>query len=396
MDMANSKTIRLYYEDSHKISFTAKVLSCQPSQKSADCWEIVLDQTAFYPEGGGQPADRGRLGGVDIVDVREHNGEIFHIASAPLEQGKQVEGNIDWSRRLLLMQQHTGEHILSGIVHKLYGYENVGFHMGSDSVTVDFNGEISPADIPRLEQLANQAIWADLPVAAEWPSEEQRAGMHYRSKKELSGPVRIVTVTDTDVCACCGIHTRRTGEVGTLKIVSCQKHKGGVRLALQMGSGALVHYGQLLDSVTRISNLLSAKQPEVASAVERLQEEVLSLRQKLSFVRREAFEAKIKSLPEGQGVLYLIEGPGLPPAELRQYCARLCEKAAAAAIFSGDDAQGYKYAFGSLSADIRPYGKQLNAALEGRGGGAADCVQGSVSAGAEKIHAFFQALSIEE
>ena len=392
MDIANSKTQRLYYEDSHMVSFTARVLSCQPSPKVKDCWEVVLDRTAFYPEGGGQLADHGILGGVPVADVRERDGEVCHITSAPLEEDREVEGNVDWPRRLLLMQQHTGEHILSGIVHKLYGYENVGFHMGADGVTVDFDGEIAPADLPKLERLANQAIWADLPVTADWPPEEERSQMSYRSKKELTWPVRLVTVEDTDVCACCGVHTRRTGEVGALKIVSCQKHKGGVRLTLQIGSSALEHYGQLLDSVTKISNLLSAKQPEVAQAVERLQEETISLRQGLSAARRELFEAKAEALPEGRETLCMVEGPGLTPVELRQYCARLCEKAKAAAIFSGDDSQGYKYAFGSLSADSRPYGRQLNEALRGRGGGAADCVQGSVSASGEQIRDFFARL----
>lgn len=392
MDIANSKTQRLYYEDSHMVSFTAHVLSCQPSPKLKDSWEITLDRTAFYPEGGGQLADHGTLSGIPITDVRERDGEILHIASAPLPEGQPVEGMVDWPRRLLLMQQHTGEHILSGIVHKLYGYENVGFHMGADGVTVDFDGEIAPADIPKLERLANQAIWADLPVTADWPPEEQRAQMSYRSKKELTGPVRLVTVEDTDVCACCGVHTRRTGEVGALKIVSCQKHKGGVRLTLQIGGSALEHYGQLLESVAKISSLLSAKQPEVAQAVERLQEETVSLRQRLSSARRELFEARADALPQGQEVLCMVEGPGLTPVELRQYCTRLCEKAKAAALFSGDDSQGYKYALGSLSQDIRPCGKRLNEALQGRGGGAADCVQGSVSASGEQIREFFAQL----
>ena len=395
MDMENCRTKRLYYEDSHKIYFTGKVLECSPSPKDGKTWEVILDRTAFYPEGGGQPADHGTLGGIPVIDVREKDGDVLHITTAPLETGIQAEGCVDWNRRLSLMQQHTGEHILSGLVHKLYGYENVGFHMGADGVTVDFNGEISPKDIPRLERLSNQAIWADLPVSADYPPAETLNRMHYRSKKELTGPVRIVTIKDTDVCACCGVHTRSTGEVGALKIVSCQKHKGGVRLTLQMGMGALEHYGQLLESVTQISNLLSAKQPEVSQAVERLQEEAFSLRQKLSSARREAFENKAAALPDGRQVLFLIESPGLTPLELRQYCTILCEKAKAAAIFSGDDSQGYKYAFGSSSIDIRPYGKALNTALQGRGGGASDLVQGSVTAAAGKIQEFFQNLKIE-
>ncbi len=395
MDMSNSKTTRLYYEDSHRISFAAEILDCRPSEKEKGVWEVTLDQTAFYPEGGGQLADHGILGGAKVVHVMEKDGEVLHITESPLEKGSLVEGTVDWSRRLSLMQQHTGEHILSGIVHKLYGYENVGFHMGAEGVTVDFDGEISPGDMPKLERLANQAIWANLPVCAAYPSEEERERMAYRSKKELTGLVRIVSIEDIDQCACCGVHVRRTGEVGALKIVSCQKHKGGVRLGLQIGGGALEHYGRLLDSVAQISNLLSAKQGEVAQAVERLQEEAVSLRQKLAASRREAFEAKAASLPEGQQVLCLMEGPGLTPVELRQYCTSLFGRAKAAAVFSGDDAQGYKYAFGSGLLDIRPYGKQLNIALQGRGGGGADCVQGSVSASRAKIGEFFQNLSID-
>ena len=396
MDMANSKTTRLYYEDSHKIYFTARILDCRTNPRDGKTWETILDQTAFYPEGGGQPADHGLLCGIPVIDVKERDGEVLHITLSSLEIGKEIEVCIDWNRRLSLMQQHTGEHILSGIVHKLFGYENVGFHMGANGVTVDFNGEISLEDIPKLERLSNQAIWADLPVIADYPPEETRSQMQYRSKKELTGPVRIVTIEDIDVCACCGVHTRRTGEVGALKIVSCQKHKGGVRLTVQMGMGALEHYGKLLDSAAQISNLLSAKQSEIAPAVERLQEEAASLRQKLAQTRKEAFEARASVLPNGQQVLFLMEAPGLSPAELRQYCSILCGKAKAAAVFSGDDSQGYKYAFGSTDIDIRSYGKALNSALQGRGGGAADLVQGSVAADAEKIQDFFRSLEIKE
>lgn len=391
MQLQENGPERLYYQNEYIKHFTARILTCEKTDKG---FLVTLDRTGFYPEGGGQPCDFGTLGGAEVIDVREKEGEIFHLLKSPLEPGSEAEGVIDWPRRLVLMQQHTGEHILSGIVHKKYGFENVGFHMGADAVTVDFDGEIPDAELPELERLTNLAVWENLPVQVGYPSREELDAMAYRSKKALSGQVRIVTVPGYDVCACCGTHVRFTGEVGLVKILSSQKHKGGVRLTLLMGQKAVAHYGRLLESVSGISALLSAKQGEVLEAVQRLSAEAASLRQQLSDLRKDGFFSRLRAA-EPEKVLLFLEAPGLTPVELRQFCLAACEKSEIAAVFSGDDQNGYKYALGSARMDVRPLGKKLNAALNGRGGGAADLVQGSAAADAETIRTYFRTLLAE-
>lgn len=389
MQLQENGPERLYYQKEYVKCFTARVLSCRQSPKG---FLVTLERTGFYPEGGGQPCDTGTLGGAAVIDVQEKDGQILHLLTAPLEEGANVEGMIDWNRRLTLMQQHTGEHILSGIIHQRYSFENVGFHMGSDAVTVDFDGEIPAAELPEIERLTNQAIWENLPVQVAYPSPEQLEKLNYRSKKALSGQVRIVTIPGYDICACCGTHVRFTGEVGLVKILSCQKHKGGVRLTLLMGRRALAHYHQLLESVSGISALLSAKQAEVLGAVEQLLAETVSLRQQLARLRRDSFFRQLQGIEERE-TLCLLEPPGLTPVELRQFCIAACEKAKIAAVFSGNDETGYKYALGSGITDVRFVGKALNAALRGRGGGAPDLIQGSVAAGKEQIQRYFEALA---
>ena len=221
------ETEKLYYEDGKQLSFRARVLECREAEGG---WDIVLDRTAFYPEGGGQPCDLGALEGQDVLDVQEAEGVIFHRLARPLLPGTEVKGRVDGARRFDYTQQHSADHILSGMIHRRYGYDNVGFHMGQDSTFIDFNGLLEESDLEMMEQVANEAVWMDLPVEASWPAAEELAKLDYRSKKALEGPVRIVTIPGVDVCACCGTHARRTGEVGLLKILSCAKLRGGVRV----------------------------------------------------------------------------------------------------------------------------------------------------------------------
>ena len=154
-------TEKLYYLDSHLTKFSAVVLSCQPGKHGYD---VVLDRTAFYPEGGGQPGDQGVLGGVRVTDTHEAGGQIVHYCDHPLEVGETVEGEIDWNRRFDLMQQHSGEHIVSGLIHARFGYDNVGFHMGHDAVTIDFNGPMEPEALAEIEAQANEAVWRNTEV----------------------------------------------------------------------------------------------------------------------------------------------------------------------------------------------------------------------------------------
>lgn len=383
--MEQTMTERLYYADPYQKEFTAKVTGCTSCKQG---YAVTLDRTAFYPEGGGQPADTGFLGSVKVLDVQDKNGEILHTTNGPLEIGVEVQGEIDWARRFLLMQQHTGEHILSGITNWLYQLDNVGFHMGAKAVTVDFNGELSTEQLQNIEKLANEAVYADLPVLAVCPTREELKDIPYRSKKELDGEVRIVTVPGYDSCACCGLHTARTGEVGIIKVVGSQRYKGGMRITLQLGSRALEDYDEKTSHVAAISNLLSAKPEEVVSAVERLLADRDALKQQVAQMRAQIFAQKAASLPGGQERACVFE-EGLSPADLRTFCLMLCERVLLAAVFSGDEQQGWKYAIAGKE-DVRPIGKALNQAFSGRGGGTPELVQGSLQGSREALEQWMQ------
>ena len=197
------ETRKLYYEDCHLSRFSGQVLSCEQTDKG---WEVILDATLFYPEGGGQACDLGTLNGVRVSDVQEKGEQVVHLCENPLPVGETVEGEIDYRRRFLLMQQHSGEHILSGVIHRRYGYHNTGFHMGSEDITVDFDGVIPPEDLPEIEAEVNRAVWENIPIRCWYPSPEELPNVFYRTKKALPWPVRIVEVPGYDSCACCGVH----------------------------------------------------------------------------------------------------------------------------------------------------------------------------------------------
>ena len=236
-------TEKLYYNDAFMKNFTAQVLSCE---KGKDGWEVVLDRTAFYPEGGGQPGDQGVLGGVAVADTHEREGEVVHLCAGPLAVGETVTGEIYFVRRFDFMQQHSGEHIVSGILCARHHCDNVGFHIGKDLVTIDFNAALTTEDVAEIEALANQYIWEDHPVEAGWPDSEALAALPYRSKKALEGPVRIVTWPGADCCACCGTHVRRSGQVGLVKLLSCQKFRDGVRIEMAAGARAAAYCAAIL------------------------------------------------------------------------------------------------------------------------------------------------------
>ncbi len=367
-------------------AFEADVLSCQPF---GEHFAVVLNQTAFYPEGGGQPADTGVLGDTHVLDVREKNGEILHITQGPLQAGAHVHGQIDWDRRFLLMQHHSGEHIISGVVHRLYKLDNVGFHMGKDAVTIDFNGELQPEDVQKVEDVVNKAIYQNVPVTASFPDAQTLAALDYRSKKELSGDIRIVEVQGYDLCACCGTHTKTTGEVGIVKFLSCQRYKGGVRLSLLCGRRALEDYRAKMASTNAISVMLSTKESAIVGAVEHLKDEISQLKMQLGAAQNELYALKAENIPPCAGNLALFE-EGLSPDGLRRFCLKACSKAAGVTgVFSGSEESGYQYAVASQGADVRAFGKEMNQALNGRGGGSKELIQGSVKAKKAQIEAFF-------
>lgn len=379
-------TEKLYDKDSHQADFTARVLSCTPKGKG---YQVLLDRTAFFPEGGGQAPDTGLLGGVRVRDVQETAEGIVHTTDGPLTPGETVSGQIDWEVRFARMQNHSGEHIVSGLIHQTYGYQNVGFHMGEDGMILDFDGELNRTQLEKIERLANQAVWRNLPVTAEYPPPEALAALNYRSKLDLTESVRIVTIPGVDVCACCAPHVRQTGEIGIIKILDHMRHRGGTRLRVLCGGAALEDYCGKHWSIAAISASLSAKQGETAQAVERMSEALQSTRKSLGEVQRALIRSKVETLPPTAGNLVLFEEV-LNPDGLRELVSAAMEKVEGiCAGFTGSEKDGFRYVLGSRTVNLRERAKQINGALHGKGGGAPEMIQGSAQCTRREIRAFF-------
>ena len=379
------ETEKLYYSDPFLQTFTARVLSCEEAK---DGWRVELDRTAFYPEGGGQPADHGLLGGVLVTDVHEKNGVVFHTCSAPVEIGAEVTGTLDWPRRFDHMQQHSGEHILSGILCEQFHCDNVGFHLGAETVTIDYNAAISWEQALEAEGLANQAVWADRPVEITYPAPEALAALSYRSKRELTGQVRIVTFPRADCCACCGTHVLRAGQVGLVKVLSCQKFREGVRLEILCGKRALDYLSAVYDQARSIAQGLSVKPRDAAAAVERLEAELAAAKAAQAHLEETAFHAIAKE-HAGRGDVLLFQPPMRPDSVRRLADAAAQKCGGLSAVFAGEDGQ-FAYALVRADgADISALVKSLNQTLRGRGGGRNGFAQGSVQAGRGEIQSFF-------
>lgn len=377
-------TQRLYETDVYIKEFTAQVLSCTQTQKG---WAVVLDKTAFYPEGGGQPCDLGTLNEAAVIDVHHLGDDIVHTCDRPVEGT--VCGKIDWNRRFDHMQQHSGEHLVSGIIHNRFGYENVGFHMGAELITIDLSGELTLQQLAEVELAANQAIWDNLPVEIFYPDTQALQALSYRSKKELTGAVRIVRWQGIDTCACCGTHVSHSGEIGLIKLLSCVRFREGVRIELLCGKRAYDYLCTVTAQNREISGLLSAKPLQTAAAVSRMSAELADTRYALGAVQQKYF-VQLAAQYRGAGDVLVFE-EGLSADALRRLGVELTECCGGrCAVFSGTDADGYKYVLGKKDGDLRQLVKELNASLNGRGGGKPFFAQGSVSATRAEITGFFK------
>ena len=375
-------TEKLYETDAYLRAFTGQVLSCQQMK---DGWAVVLDRTAFYPEGGGQPCDLGTLNGARVLDVQERDGVIYHTVDTPLSG--QVLGGIDWDRRFDLMQQHSGEHLVSGTAHRLYGVENVGFHMGAELITIDFDRIVTMEELARVEALVNLAIWENLETRIRCYESEAACPESYRSKKEIAGQLRLVEFPGVDLCACCGTHVKRTGEIGIVKILSVVKFHQGVRIELLCGRRAYDYLAAVTAQNRAVSGLLSAKPLETARAVERMQGELAQVKQEKAAWEGRYIAARAQALKGMEHVTLFEEG--LSPDSLRRLCVELMEGCGGrCAVFSGSDETGWAYALGQTGGDLRQFVKELNAALNGRGGGKPNFAQGRVSAKRSEIEAY--------
>ena len=376
---------KLYYSDPFLQEFTATVLSCEQDKAG---WKVVLDRTAFYPEGGGQPADTGILGDASVIDVREKEGVIVHTCDKALNVGDTATGRIDWARRFDHMQQHSGEHIVSGIICARYGCDNVGFHLGKDIVTIDFNHDISPEDLPAIEAQANAFIWSDTPIDIRFLEGDALRQAEYRSKKFIPGLVRLVAFPGADCCACCGTHVLRAGQVGLVKLLSCQKFREGVRMELLCGKRAFDYLSGTWEQNLAVSRALSAKPLQTHAAVERLKGELESVKLRAATLETADFARKGAEYAN-KGDVVLFEGD-MSADSVRRLCDAVLDTCGGrCAVFAGEDGN-FKYAVGIRDGDIRPLVKELNGALNGRGGGKPNFAQGSVAAKEADIQAFFE------
>ncbi len=378
-------TRQLYYEDTYASAFQAVVTDCQ---KADGCFWVTLDQTLFYPEGGGQPADHGTLNGIAVTDVQEKDGEILHQTEEALAIGTKVQGNIDWGRRFDLMQNHSGEHIISGVICETYHCDNVGFHMGADNVTIDFNHKIPTEDLPLLEQRANEAIYRNILLAVSHPSPQELQELPYRSKKELTGDVRIVTAEGYDCCACCGLHVSHAGQIGIIKILSAQNYKGGTRIELVCGSRALRDYREKNDTAAKISHLLSVPPAQIGAAAEALKAERDLLKKQLSQLKYETFRRQAAALPK-ETANYLCFADGIDGKDLIHLGDLFAASISGTAAVFTETPNGYRFLLFNRGAEVNALLKEMQACFGCKGGGKPNAVQGNVTAKKEDLVRFF-------
>ena len=381
---------KLFYEDINITDFTATVISCEPTEDGKQ-YRVLLDATAFFPEEGGQSADKGTLNGLEVLDVQIKNDLIYHYIDKELLTGSTVTGHVDWAQRFDFMQQHSGEHIVSGLVHGRFGYNNVGFHLSNNEVTLDFDGELTPAQIREIELRANEIIYQNLPVEITYPSKEELAALSYRSKIEIEGQVRIVTIPGVDVCACCAPHVDKTGAIGMIKITNCQSHRGGVRLNILCGARALADYNKKQDSVTAISVSLSAKQDLIAEAVLKIKDDMLRQQERINNLQAQLLELSVSTLPSPEerehAVLFVDK---MDTIALRNTVNTLVERYSGyCGIFTGNEETGYQFIVGSKHKDCKELAQTFRTELGAKCGGNTPMIQGSVTATKERIQTIF-------
>ncbi len=379
------ETKKLYYVNPRTAHFSATVLSCEKTEKG---YEVIPDQTAFYPEGGGQAADTGTLGDACVLDTRERGDAIVHLCDRPLAPGSTVEGHIHYDLRFDRMQQHSGEHIVSGLINARYGWHNTGFHMGHDSTTIDFDGVVPVVDLPLIEAKANEAVWQNLEIKCWIPGPEELETVTYRTKRALPWPVRIVEVPGYDSCACCGTHVVCTGEIGVIKLLSAIPFRGGTRIEMACGKRALAILNSAYDQNRQVSQAFSAKINETGEAARKMNEMLAAQKFRITGLEKQIFAGIAASYTGTGDVLHFEEGlDNVAVRELADGIAEHC--GGTAAVFSGDDKNGYAFCLVTRQGDLRAFGREMTKALNGRGGGKPICQQGRVQATRAEIDAFF-------
>ena len=384
-------TKKLYDLDAYGTEFEAKVLTCEEvKKKDTTGYAVTLDQTLFFPEEGGQSPDQGTINGISVLDVQIKKDVIIHTLAAPVEVGSTVKGKIDWKHRFYNMQQHSGEHIFSGLVHSRFGYENVGFHLSDQTVTMDFNGVLSEADVAEVEYAVNEAIIKNIPIEVTFPTKEELETLDYRSKIEIEGQVRIVTIPGYDVCACCAPHVKRTGEIGMLKVLNVQSYKGGVRISILCGFRALLEFRKKAEVLSELSAKLSANQEGLGEAVDKLKNTNQAMKAKLAAANEKMMQQKLSEIPADQTDVLLFEEDLDVPVMRNAVNALVEAHSGICGIFAGSDADGYHYIIGSRSKDCRETAAALREKFGAKGGGKPEMVQGSVTASEADIRSVLE------
>lgn len=390
-------TKKLYDIDAYQKEFDAIVVSCEAATVKEDSvektvYKVVLDETLFFPEEGGQSPDKGELGGAKVLDVQINKNVITHTVDKALAAGTMVHGVIDWKHRFSNMQQHSGEHIFSGTVHRLFGFCNVGFHLSDNIVSMDFDGVLTEEDVAKVEYLVNEAIVRNLPITISYPTKEELTQLEYRSKIEIEGQVRIVTIGDVDVCACCAPHVRYTGEIGMLKVMSLQNYKGGVRITILCGFRALEAFRAKNAVVSALMNSLTSNQDVLVERVEKLKISNQDYKYRLAEAKQKLMQIKIAQIPMEQEHVILF-GQDIENLVMRNTVNELTAKhAGVCGIFVGDEIDGYQFIIGSANVDCTKVAALLREATKAKCGGSKQMIQGSVKAPKALLRAVLEEL----
>ncbi len=378
----------LYYQDAYTKEFEATVIECVPAKyQGKEAYDIVLDRTAFFPEQGGQDADSGTINcgeTIDVLHVSIKNDIIHHICNKEIAAGTKVKAAINWAQRFDRMQQHSGEHLVSGTVHHFFGADNVGFHLSEREVTLDFNTTFEEADLDMIEDTVNRAIYENFATVITFPSAEELAAIDYRSKKELTGQVRIVEYPGYDICACCAPHVTRTGEIGCIRIAAAEHFKGGTRMWIECGGRALRSARALLKDARSISRITSAKLSEIVPAVTKMNEALKDARFELVRLERINLAALAKSIANDANPLLVVESADQD--NIRLVLNELAEKSNGyCSALVGNDEKGYRFITMSKNLNCRELMDKLKAALNVKGGGTPEMIQGTINAKLDEI-----------
>lgn len=382
-------TEKLYDADAYLTRFSARVLACVPVGKE---FSVLLDRTAFFPEGGGQSGDSGRLGEATVRTTVMHGGEICHMTDRALPVGEEVEGEIDFALRFDRMQNHTGEHILSGLIHRHFGLNNIGFHLGDEETTFDFDGVLDRAQLDFIEDLANEAVARNLPITCYYPTPNELEKLTYRAKLDLTEGVRIVHIEEYDDCACCAPHVARTGEVGIIRMPDFMHYKGGIRIRLLCGKRALLDYRKKCEDIASISQRLSVPCDGAAAAVARLAEAEIAAKAEGASLARALADAKAESIPLGSDDNFCFFENLLGDASMRRLALAGAERTSGlVAVFRGSDREGYRFCMAGPAPTMRGVSVEMIEQLLARCGGSNELISGKVPATKKEILSFFGA-----